>query len=106
MKTRFFPWVLALLLSIGIPVDPVALQSHIDFAAEEESSSERQNETFKASVSRKRNAGGRKAKTSYPPSRVTLAYAPDTFVGQHPLTTPPAPLSHQQLHQLHQVFRI
>ncbi len=68
MKASIFHWILVLLLSSWIPVDLVALQSHAEFAADQNFSSfERQDESFKSLASHKRTARGQKTKLRYGP---------------------------------------
>jgi hypothetical protein len=82
--------------------------SHIGFAAEEDFSAfDRQDESFRPSVSRKRSARGRKAKLPYTPIRITIAYPTDLLVAsRHFLPSSSAPLHEQRQHQLHKIFRI
>jgi hypothetical protein len=100
-----FHWVLVLLLSSGLPVELVAPQTPVQFAAEEDFPSERHDETSKPSASRKRSDRSPKTHRLHRPTLVTTAYPPMTGSSDWdplPLTR----LSHQQLRQLHQVFRI
>ena len=82
--------------------------SHADFAAEEDFSSfDRQDESFKPSVSRKRGTRERKTKVPHTPILLTIAYPPDLLIASpYSLPSPPATLSHLQLHKFHEVFRI
>lgn len=79
-------------------------QSHVEFAAEEDFSSfDRQDESFKHSASRKRSSRARKAKLPAATLLATTAQPPPMFfAGLLSSATP----SHQNLQQLHQVFRI
>jgi hypothetical protein len=108
VKSTIFHWALVLfLLSGGLSTGLAMAPSHIGFAAEEDFSAfDRQDESFRPSVSRKRSARGRKAKLPYTPIRVTNAY-PSQMIGTncHSLPSAPERLS-QQLHQIHEVFRI
>jgi hypothetical protein len=109
VKSTIFHWVLVLfLLSGGLSTELVMAPSHIEFAAEEDFSSfDRQDESFKPSVPRKRGTRERKTKVPYTPILVTNAFPPDLLLAsRHSHLSPPATLSHQQLHQIHQVFRI
>ena len=109
MKSTIFHWVLVLfLLSGGLSAELVIAPSHIEFAAAEDFSSfERQDESFKPSVPRKRGGRERKAKVPYTPILVTIAYPPDLLIASpYSLPSPPATLSHLQLHKFHEVFRI
>ena len=102
-----FHWVLVLLLSSGIPVGLVAPQSHAAFAAGEDFSSDRLDESFKPSTSRKRSARGQKTQPHYRPILGVVVSPPDTLSSnRHSLPSSPAPLSNQQRHRLHEVFRI
>jgi hypothetical protein len=109
VKSTILHWVLVLfLLSGGLSAELVMAPSHVEFAAEEDFSSfERQDESFKPSVSRKRVARGRKTKAPYTPILVTIAYPSDLLVaGRHFLPSSSAPPHQQPLHQLHRIFRI
>jgi hypothetical protein len=107
MKVRLFHWVLVLLLSIGIPVDLVALQSHVQFAGGEDFSSDRQDETFKPSTSRKRSIRRQKTQPRYQPILFVVAYPPDALhSNRHSLPSAPASPPNRQRHRLHEVFRI
>jgi hypothetical protein len=99
-------WLLILfLLSGGLSAELGVMPGHAEFPAEEDFSSfDRQEETVKPSISRKRNARGRKVKpfhARFSPSPVW----PRTHLideGQPASLT----LSNQQLHHFNQVFRI
>jgi hypothetical protein len=109
VKSTIFHWVLVLfLLSGGLSIELVMAPSHIEFAAAEDFSSfDRHDESFKPSFPRKRGTRERKTKVPYTPILVTNAY-PSQMIGTnyHSLPSPPATLSHQQLHQIHQILRI
>jgi hypothetical protein len=105
MRVTFVHWVLVLfLLSSGLPGE-LLVESPVKHAAEEDSS-ERQDESFKLSASRKRNPRAKKKK----PPRTTLlatvwpSYIP--FADDHRLSFSPVTPSNPNRHQLHQVFRI
>jgi hypothetical protein len=107
VKTTIFHWALVLfLLSGGLSSELVMAPSHVDFAAEEDFSSfDRQDESFKPS--RKRGTRERKTKVPYTTILVTIAYPPDLLIASpYSLPSPPATLSHVQLHKFHEVFRI
>ena len=109
MKSTIFHWVLVLfLLSGGLSSELVMAPSHVKFAAEEDFSSfDRQDESFKPSVSRKRGTRERKTKVPYTTILVTIAYPPDLLIASpYSLPSPSATLSHLQLHKFHEVFRI
>jgi hypothetical protein len=93
------------MLSGGLPAE-LSVERPVKHAAEEDSSSERQDESFKVSASRKRNARGQK-KTAFRAmllATVWPAFRP--FADDHRLSFSPAIPSNPNLHQLHQVFRI
>jgi hypothetical protein len=104
MRARFAPWFLVLfVLSGGLPGEFV-LENQVKHASEEDSSSERQDESFKAS--RKRNARARKTKrprTALLAATVWPSYT--LFIDDRRLFSPATPWN-PSLHQLHQVFRI
>jgi hypothetical protein len=106
MRAIFARWFLVLfVLSGGLPGEFLA-ESQVKHAAEEDSSSERQDESFKAAASRKRNAKAQKTKrpqTSLLAAPVWPSYTP--FVDDRRLFSPATPWN-PSLHQLHQVFRI
>jgi hypothetical protein len=109
VKATILHWVLVLfLLSGGLSSELVIASSHVEFAAEEDFSSfDRQDESFKPSVSRKRVAHGRKTKVPYTPILVTIAYPSDLLVAsRHFFPSSSAPPHQQPLHQLHKIFRI
>jgi hypothetical protein len=109
MKSTIFHWVLVFfLLSGGLSSELVMAPSHVNFAAEEDFSSfDRQDESFKPSVSRKRGTRERKTKVPYTTILVTIAYPPDLLIASpYSLPSPPATLSLLQLHKFHEVFRI
>jgi hypothetical protein len=109
VKSTIFHWALVLfLLSGGLSTGLAMAPSHIGFAAEEDFSAfDRQDESFRPSVSRKRSARGRKAKLPYTPIRVTIEYPTDLLVAsRHFLPSSSAPLHQQRQHQLHKIFRI
>jgi hypothetical protein len=107
MRVLLVHWlVVVLLVSSGLPAE-FLVESPVKHAAEEDASSERQDESSKPSALRKRSP--REKKTKFP--RATLSAAP-LWPSYMPLandhrqsfaTVPPANLN---LHQLHQVFRI
>ena len=108
MRALFLHWlVVVLLLSSGLPAEFLVESPIKHVAAEEDSSSERQDESFKPSALRKRNA--REKKTKLP--RATLSADPVwsssiCVADNHPQSFEPLPLANLNLHQLHQVFRI
>jgi hypothetical protein len=108
MRALFLHWlVVVLLLSSGLPAEFLVESPIKHVAAEEDSSSERQDESFKPSALRKRNA--REKKTKLP--RATLSADPiwPSYVplaNDHRQSFEPLPLVNLNLHQLHQVFRI
>jgi len=105
--TAISHWLLVVfLLSGGFSAELVTLPNHIEFAAEEDFSSiARQDQTFRSSISRKRNARGRKVNLAHTPFLTPiLLWAPEGRIsGRQPAGNPP---SNQQLHQFHKVFRI
>src|SRR5262245_29910570 len=107
MRALFLHWlVVVLLLSSGLPAQ-FLVESTVKHAAEEDLASERQDESFKPSALRKRNA--REKKTKLP--RATLSAGPvwPSYVplaNDHRRSFEPLPLANLNLHQLHQVFRI
>jgi len=109
VKSTIFHWVLVLcLLSGGLSTELVVAPSHIEFAAAEDFSSfDRQDESFKPSVSRKHGTRERKTKVPYRPILVTIPYPPDLLIASRPFhPSPPVPSHQQQLHKFHEVFRI
>jgi hypothetical protein len=109
VKSTIFDWVLVLfLLSGGLSTELVMAPSHIEFAAEGDFSSfDRQDESFKPSVSRKHGTRERKTKVPYRPILVTIPYPPDLLIASRPFhPSPPVPSHQQQLHKFHEVFRI
>ena len=98
-------WLLIVfLLSGGFSAELVTLPIHIEFAAEEDFPSiSRQDEVFKSS-SRKRNARGRKVHLAHARLLTPIIWAPEVRISSRHPDAPP--LSNQQLHQLHKVFRI
>src|SRR5215510_13504101 len=106
MRVSFLHWlVVVLLVFSGLPAEFLVESPIKHVTAEEDSSSERQDESFKPSALRKRNA--REKKTKLP--RATLSADPVwsssiSVADNHPQSfAPPANLN---LHKLHQVFRI
>ena len=97
-------WILVLFLVCGgLSSELAVTQSHLEFAAEEDFSFDRQDESFKPSVSRKRNA--RERKVSRAP--IPVGHQPDLLIAsRHFLLSSAAPPHQQPLHQLHQIFRI
>jgi hypothetical protein len=109
VKSTIFHWVLVLFLfSGGLSAEVAMAPGHVEFAAEADFSSfDRQDESFRPSASRKRSSRPRKAKLPPATFLAPIAQPPYTlFVGRHPLLFSPATPSHQNLQQLHQVFRI
>ena len=98
--------VAVLLLSSGLPAE-FLVESLVKHATEEDTSSERQDESFKPSALRKRSA--RAKKTKFP--RATLSATPVwsssiSVTDNHPQSFTPLRPANLNLHQLHQVFRI
>jgi len=108
MRVSFLHWlVVVLLVFSGLPAEFLVESPIKHVAAEEDSSSERQDESFKPSALRKRNAREKKTKLS----RGTLSAAPVwsssiSVADNHPQSSAPMPPANLNLHQLHQVFRI
>ena len=106
MRARFVHWVLVLfVLSGGLPAE-LSVESPVKHAAEEDSSSERQDESFKVSASRKRNARGQKKTVPRTMLLATVWPAFRPFADDHRLSFSPAIPSNPNLHQLYEVFRI
>ena len=105
MRAAISPWLLIFfLLSGGFSAELVTLPNLIEFAAEEDFPSiARQHGTFRSSISRKRNARGRKVESLYTRFLTPIIWPPDVRISRQPTASPPP---NQQLHQLHQVFRI
>jgi|SRR5262245_19483042 len=107
MRLLFLHWlVVFLLLSSGLPAEFLVESPIKHVAAEEDSSSERQDESFKPSALRKRNAREKKPKlprATLSAVRVWLSSVPLASHHRQSFEPPPANLN---LHQLHQVFRI
>src|SRR5262245_56759646 len=107
MRAIFVHWlVVFLLLSSGLPAE-FLVQSPIKHAAEEDSSSERQDESFKPSALRQRSAREKKTKLSRAMLSVVpvwLSYLP--LANDHRQSFASVPPANLNLHQLHQVFRI
>jgi hypothetical protein len=107
MRTTFARWFLVLfVLSAGLPGEFLVV-SQVKHTAEEDSSSERQDDSFKAAASRKRNARTQKtksARTVLLAATVWPSYTP--FTDERRLSFSPATPWNPNLHQLHQVFRI
>src|SRR5262245_23916917 len=107
MRVIFVHWlVVLLLLSSGLPAE-FLVESPVKHAAEEDPSSERQDESFKPSALRKRSP--REKKTRF--ARATLSAAPVwpshmPIAKDHRQSFAPVPPANLNLHQLHQVFRI
>src|SRR5262245_31060944 len=105
MRAIFVHWlVVFLLLSSGLPAEFV-VESPIKHAAEEDSSSERQDESFKPSALRKRSA--REKKTKLPRAMLSAASVWSSSISvadNHPQSS--APPANLNLHKLQQVFRI
>lgn len=104
--SRSVYWLLVLFLVCGgLSSELAVTQSHLEFAAEEDFSFDRQDESFKASVSRKRSA--RERKTARPPILIGFARSPDLLIAsRHFLLSSAAPRHQQPLHQLHKIFLI
>src|SRR5262245_52508412 len=108
MRASFLHWlVVVLLLSSGLPAEFLVESPIKHVAAEEDFSSERQDESFKPSALRKRSARDRKTRLP----RATLSAAPVwssymPLADNHPQSFAPVPPANLNLHQLHQVFRI
>ena len=107
MRAIFAHWVLVLfMLSTGLPGERVA-ESPVKHTAEEDSSSERQDESFKHGASRKRNARAQKAKWPRTPLLEATVWPSDKpFADDRRLSFSPATPWNPNLHQLHQIFRI
>jgi len=107
MRVSFLHWlVVVLLVFSGLPAEFFMESPIKHVAAEEDSSSERQDESFKPSALRKRNAREKKTKL-----RGTLSAAPIwsssiSVADNHPQSSAPMPPANLNLRQLHQVFRI
>jgi hypothetical protein len=103
----FVHWVLVIfLLSGGLAAERLA-EGSVKHAAEEESSSERQDESLKDAASRKRNSRAPKIKKPrIPLLTATVWHACTPFANECRLSFPPATPWNSNLHQLHQVFRI
>jgi hypothetical protein len=93
------------MLSGGLPME-LSVESPVKHAAEEDSSSERQDESFKVSASRKRNPRGQKKTASRIMLLASVWPAFRSFADDHRISFSPAIPSNPNLHQLHQVFRI
>src|SRR4030095_12877914 len=106
MRARFVHWVLVLfVLSGGLPAE-LSVESPVEHAAEEDSSSERQDESFKVSAQGKVSARGQKKTAPRTMLLATVWPAFRPFADDHRLSFSPAIPSNPNLHQLHQVFRI
>jgi hypothetical protein len=107
MRAIFVQWVLALfVLSTGLPGERLA-ESPVKHTAEEESSSERQDESFKHAASRKRNPRAQKAKWPRTPLLAATFWPSDKpFADERRPSFSPATPWNSNLHQLHQTFRI
>ena len=105
MRGRFVHWVLVLFMLSGLPAE-LSVESPVKHAAEEDSSSERQDESFKVSASRKRNARGQKKTAPRTMLLATVWPAFRPFADDHRLSFSPATPANLNLHQLHQVFRV
>jgi len=99
-------WLLILfLLSGGLSVELGMMPGHGAFPAEEDLSSfDRQDETVRPSISRKRNDRGRKVKPVHPRLLTPLVWPRAHRTGGEQSAS--SPLSNQQLHQFNEVFRI
>src|SRR5215475_9454669 len=107
MRVIFVHWILVLLiLSTGFPVERVA-ESPAKHTAEEDSSSERQDESLKHAASRKRNPRAQKMKWPRAPLLSATVWADDRpSADNRRLSFSPATLWNSNLHRLHQIFRI
>jgi hypothetical protein len=103
----FVHWVLVIfLVSGGLAAERLA-EGSVKHAAEEESSSERQDESLKDAASRKRNSRAQKIKKPRTPALIATMSAPYApFADDRRFSFPPATPWNSNLHQLHQVFRI
>jgi hypothetical protein len=102
-------WLLIFfLISGGLSAELVMAPSHIEFAAEEDFSAvDRQDESLRSLASRKQSARGRKTKLPYTVFLATAASPSNTLtIPKHPLPCSSLLPSQQQLHQVHEVFRI
>jgi hypothetical protein len=94
------------LLSGGLAADRLA-ESSVKHATEEDSSSERQDESLKAAASRRRNSRAQKTKKPRTPVLTATVLSPYTsFANDRRLFFSPAIPSNPNLYQLHQVLRI
>ena len=99
--------VVVLLVFSGLPAEFLVESPIKHVAAEEDSSFERQDESFKPSALRKRNA--REKKTKLPRATVSAAPVWPSYLllaDNHPQSSAPMPPANLNLRQLHQVFRI
>jgi len=99
-------WLLIFfLISGGLSAELVMAPSHIEFAAEEDFSAiDRQDESLRSLASRKQSARGRKTKLPYTVFLATAASPSNTLTMPMPCSS--LLPSQQQLHQVHEVFRI
>ena len=108
MRVSFLHWlVVVLLVFSGLPAEFLVESPIKHVAAEEDSSSERQDELFKPSALRKRSAREKKTKLSramLSAVPVWLSYLP--LANDHRQSFASVPPANLNLHQLHQVFRI
>jgi hypothetical protein len=107
MRAIFVHWVLVLLmLSTGFPGERVT-ESPVKHTAEEDSSSERQDESLKHAASRKRNARTQKTKWPRTPLLSATVWADDRpSADDRRLSFSSATPWNPNLHRLHQIFRI
>ena len=107
MRALFVHWlVVVLLVSSGLPAE-FLVESPVKHTAEEDPSSERQDESLKPSALRKRNA--REKKTKLPRGMLSTGLVWPSYVplaNDHRRSFEPLPLANLNLHQLHQIFRI
>jgi len=99
-------WLLILfLLFSGIPVELGMMPGHGALPAEEDFSSfDRQDETLRPSISRKRNPRGRKVNPFHARFVTPLVWPRAHRIDGEQSSS--SPLSNQQLHQFNEVFRI
>src|SRR4029453_15331811 len=103
MRARFVHWVLVLFMLFGGLPAELSGEGPVRNAREEDSSSESQDESFKVSASRKRNARGQKKTVPRTMLLATVWPAFRPFADDHRLSFSPAIPSNPNLHQLHQV---
>jgi hypothetical protein len=102
----FVHWVLVIfLLSGGLAAERLA-GSSVKHAAEEDSSSERQDESLKDGASRRRNSRAQRTKKPRTPVLTAIVRSPYTPLANDHLFLSPATSWNPNLQQLHQVYRI